>query len=60
MEKVVWSGVEIAKGSTLKAKKLLLLKMAYFYEVWLLNNRTDAATSVLRACRDKFEQDYVW
>ncbi|KAJ8951208.1 hypothetical protein NQ318_010235 [Aromia moschata] len=30
------------------------------YEVWLLNNRTDAATSVLQACRDRFEQNCVW
>ncbi|KAJ8959804.1 hypothetical protein NQ318_011536 [Aromia moschata] len=30
------------------------------YEVWLFNNRTDAATSALRACRDKFEQKCVW
>ncbi|KAJ8941815.1 hypothetical protein NQ318_006792 [Aromia moschata] len=29
-------------------------------EVWLLNKRTDAATSALRACRDKFEQNCVW
>ncbi|KAJ8941642.1 hypothetical protein NQ318_010668 [Aromia moschata] len=28
------------------------------YEMWLLNNRSDAATSALRACRDKFEQNH--
>ncbi|KAJ8946395.1 hypothetical protein NQ318_011802 [Aromia moschata] len=26
------------------------------YEVWLLNNRTDAATSALRACRESLNR----
>ncbi|KAJ8949739.1 hypothetical protein NQ318_005061 [Aromia moschata] len=36
------------------------LVAAVTYEVCLLNNRTDAAISALRACRDKFEQNCVW
>ncbi|KAJ8959203.1 hypothetical protein NQ318_022465 [Aromia moschata] len=40
--------------------KFQLLKNRVLYEVWQLNNRTDAATSALRACRDKLEQNCVW
>ncbi|KAJ8958012.1 hypothetical protein NQ318_002014 [Aromia moschata] len=38
----------------------MYLSNTTIYEVWLLNNRTDAAASALRACSDKFEQNCVW
>ncbi|KAJ8935627.1 hypothetical protein NQ318_009137 [Aromia moschata] len=40
-----------------KYKPISLLFTRTIYEVWLLNNRTETATSALRACCDKFEQN---
>ncbi|KAJ8948913.1 hypothetical protein NQ318_020499 [Aromia moschata] len=38
----------------------IIEKSSFLSTVWLLNNRTDAATSALRANREKFEQNCVW